>query len=306
MVRQLMTYRTARGLTDLMKRLSPLTADEMIAMAAASARPVSTTAYSSARIVGLEFETYPPVKGPSAKRVDKLQNHRPHVRQSGFDGGHTLKHLCAGQVVGAPASTVRVGVLQQRLQPVDGVRNARRRGLLHFEFFPQLVQTGCLIGREQAENPLRRNAFALGLRHLPCGVVGKRVTGIDFDQIVDRQHLERAKQIELERHVLAQEQDGQSQVPRVLGGILLARRINQRSAANDVFEFVGFDQEGDLPEKAVVGHSSTAIIATNPPSLSPIRPGKPDGWTRRARRRARSGARVWRLSPPARRSSART
>jgi hypothetical protein len=72
----------------------------------------------------------------------------------------------------------------------------------------------------------------------------------------------------------------------MLGGIFLAGRIDQRRTPDDRFQFVGFDQEGDLPCKAIVWHRGrhyshvvrmpSGAVKSTPRAACPG-PGEPGG-----------------------------
>jgi hypothetical protein len=72
-----------------------------------------------------------------------------------------------------------------------------------------------LVGRQQTENPVRRDGLALVLLRHGGGVVGKRISGVDFHQIVDNQHLQDVQHVEVRPVRVFREHDyAKAKVPR--------------------------------------------------------------------------------------------
>jgi hypothetical protein len=64
----------------------------------------------------------------------------------------------------------------------------RLRCLLQLKLVPQRSKLGCLIRREKAEDSVGRNSFALMLTEAAGDIVGERVTGINFHEVVHDKH----------------------------------------------------------------------------------------------------------------------
>ena len=130
--------------------------------------------------------------------------------------------------------------------------------LARLELLPQRPQTRRLIRRQQREDALGGGALAFGFRHQILRVVSERVPGIDFDQIVHRQHFQHTQQIDLGSRVFTQDDGGQNQVPGVFGGVLLPRSVGQWSAAKDLFQLIGFDEKLNLLSETI-GHCESIM-----------------------------------------------
>ena len=62
-----------------------------------------------------------------------------------------------------------------------------------------------------------------------------------------------ARQIDSLHKVLLHHERGEDDVPRVLRGVFLSRRVDERCLTHDGLELVGFDQEFDLSCEAAIG-----------------------------------------------------
>ena len=67
------------------------------------------------------------------------------------------------------------------------------------------------------------------------GVVGEGVAGVDLHEVVDEEHLQDAQHVEGRRvRVLGQDDDGEAEVPRVLGVVLRPAALRAERLAEDL------------------------------------------------------------------------
>ncbi len=140
-----------------------------------------------------------------------------------------------------------VRVLQERLQAIDGVREARLRRLMRLELVPQLPEIVRADRRAAARKcdpppPARAAACASSA----CTSYAEHISRVDLDEIVDGDHLHHAHPVDAGRSVFAQHHDDEHEMPRMFGGVFEARRVDERRAPNDGLELVRFDEKGDL------------------------------------------------------------
>jgi hypothetical protein len=138
-----------------------------------------------------------PYQAGGAKGIDYVDDERPDIGHGRLDRRHPLQYLVALQAVIAPAAAAGAGVLQQRLQSIERVREPRLGTSLRFELLPQNRDVFALVGRQQSENAAGGGDLALRPGGLAGEVVGEGVAGIDLDKIVDGQHLEHAQQVDV-------------------------------------------------------------------------------------------------------------
>ena len=153
-----------------------------------------------------------------------------------------------------PAAATRLRIQEERLKPVERVREPRLRRHLCFELIPPRAKDLALIGRQQSEQTIRRGAFAVAFGRVRGRIVGERITGINLDQIVNYDQLEDTRQINASRRVFAERQRGERQVPGVLGGIFQTGIVGERCAAKDGLKPVGLNEKGNLLVESIVRH----------------------------------------------------
>ena len=82
-------------------------------------------------------------------------------------------------------------------------------------------------------------------------VVGKRVAGVDFYEVVDDHHLERAQYVEL-RHVgvLGEGNDQKAEPPGMFSVVFGATADGVNRLPENILELIDLDDEGDLARKS--------------------------------------------------------
>ncbi|VTR67285.1 hypothetical protein DESC_60025 [Desulfosarcina cetonica] len=155
---------------------------------------------------------------------DQLASKVPQVGRARLDPLIALHDLGLDDAVALPHLSLGKGIVNQRLQAVEGVGEARLGGFTGFELIPQGTKCLGLVPGQQIEDAFGRGRFALGLVLVSDAVVAIGIAGIDLHQIVDQHHADHLQKIDrvIGLGVLTQHQGHQGQVPGVLGIVLLA------------------------------------------------------------------------------------
>jgi len=138
--------------------------------------------------------------------------------------------------------------MNERQQSVDCVRVSRFRRLDFLEFPPQPHPFLALVFRQHAEQAVRRRPLSLRFIFVPDGIIGERIAGVHFDDIVHEQHADYPVQIRAGRCGILVHQHGEYRdVPTVLGRILPAASVQNQRLAQHALELVDLSDECDLP-----------------------------------------------------------
>ena len=138
------------------------------------------------------------------------------------------------------------------VEAVAGGGETGLRGGAGLELIPQGAKLDCLIGGKEAEDAVGGEALAGMLIYHASGVVGEGVAGVDFDEVVDEEHFENAQDVEREGvGVFGEHDDHEAEVPGVLGVVFGAAAVEQVGLAEDFFEFIDLEDEGDLVAETV-------------------------------------------------------
>ena len=128
--------------------------------------------------------------------VDHLQGVGP---ESGGTGGDVLvagDHPVVGHTVFLSGVTVGQAIQQHGVKAIAGGGKfglGRRPGL---ELVPESAEFSILVGWEEAEDTVGGHGFAGMLVDHVFRVVGKGISRVDFDQIVDQYHFQHAQHVE--------------------------------------------------------------------------------------------------------------
>jgi hypothetical protein len=110
-----------------------------------------------------------------------------------------------------------------------------------------------LLGREHAEDPVGGEQFACGAIDVGAGIIGKGVTGVDLDEVVDDEHPHHPRRIHRAFRMFGEHLGHQRQVPGMLGAVLPAGAIAERCLPKHSLQAIRVDQEGQLVLGANVG-----------------------------------------------------
>ncbi len=111
---------------------------------------------------------------------------------------------------------------QDRLEAVERLGKPGIMRFRRFEFLPERVQPLALVVRQPAEDDDGGFFLALGLERDIDRVEQGCVAALDFDQVVDQQHLDHAADLDGACGIFGQDDAEQGQVPGVLGGVFAA------------------------------------------------------------------------------------
>ena len=172
------------------------------------------------------------------------------VSHVGVAGEHAI--MC--YTVLLPGVTFRETVKQHRMKPVAGGGKSCLGSFLFFKLVPQCAEFDALIGRQEAENARGRLCFAFMLVSHVFGVVRKRVPGVDFNEIVDQNHLEDTQDVErLVVRMLGEHNDHEREMPRVLRAVLGAPALSDERLAENLLQLVDLRDEPDLAAETFSG-----------------------------------------------------
>ena len=170
----------------------------------------------------------------------------------GGDVGVAGEDAVGSDAVALPGGTLGVGVEQHGVEAVAGGGETGLRGGAGLELIPQGAKLDGLIGGKEAEDAVGGEALAGMLIYHASGVVGEGVAGVDFDEVVDEEHFENAQDVEGEGvGVFGEHDDHEAEVPGVLGVAFGAAAVEQVGLAEDFFEFIDLEDEGDLVAETV-------------------------------------------------------
>jgi hypothetical protein len=79
----------------------------------------------------------------------------------------------------------------------------------------------------------------------------RRVATLDFDEIMDQQHLHDPCYVDLIHRVLLQHQSKKRKMPGVFGCVFTARRIGNSVTTDDVLETIDLNQKHHLLAQAI-------------------------------------------------------
>jgi hypothetical protein len=102
---------------------------------------------------------------------------------------------------------------------------------------------------EEGQTPVGGDGFARVLVGEAGGVVGKRVAGIDLDEIVDDQHLQHPQDIHRYIAVLGENDGEQAERPGMFGIVLAPKAAGIDRLPQHLFQAIAFDEEHNLPRK---------------------------------------------------------
>lgn len=146
-----------------------------------------------------------------------------------------------------PSGSFRVVVVEQGLEAVERRRKSCLGGSSGFEFLPERLKFSTLVGgkhrKEMGSSPPFLNDFFPPYRF----IVEEEIADLDLNQVVDQEHLNDLRKIELSRRGMFGKQEGhQGKVPGMLRGILSARAIQEQGSPFHPFQLVAFQYETDL------------------------------------------------------------
>ena len=134
-----------------------------------------------------------------------------------------------------PGRPLGARVQEDGLEAVDRVREPGFGRRLLLEFVPERAEFERLVRGQEAEDPVRRPGLPRVLLDHARGVVGEGVAGVDLHEVVDEEHLQDAQHVEVRRvRVLGQDDDGEAEVPRVLGVVLRPAALRAERLAEDL------------------------------------------------------------------------
>lgn len=88
--------------------------------------------------------------------------------------------------------------------------------------------------------------FSFGFVLIGVQIVGKGVAGVDFDEVVDEQQLDRVGPVDRAVGVFGEEQGHHGELPGMFCAVFAAVAADGGCAAEDLFQFFGFQKEGQL------------------------------------------------------------
>ncbi len=171
-----------------------------------------------------------------------------------------------------PGPPIGGEVEEQGLESVDGGGEAALGRLTGLELVPHGPEVGGLVVGQQRVEPVGGRLLAGGLGHLGHLVVDVGVAGVDLDDVVDQHHLEHTEDVDGRFGVFGEYEDGESQVPHVLGIVLLAAAVGHVALAKYLLGLVHLDQEGELPHETFgpaheVRVATAQMVATKPTTI---------------------------------------
>ena len=156
-----------------------------------------------------------------------------------------------GDAVFFPTAALHAAVEQHRLEAVAGGGEFGLGRFLRLEFVPQPAKLARLVGGQQAEDAVGGDRLALVLVDHRGVVVGERVAGVDFDEIVDDEHFQDVEDVEARPvGVLGEHDDAEAEMPRMLGVVLGAAALGVERLAEDFLQLVALGDEPDLADEA--------------------------------------------------------
>lgn len=112
-----------------------------------------------------------------------------------------------------PGAAVGRGVVQHRLEAIQGLGEFRVVAFGGLELQPQFAELAGLRLRQQAKDALGGEAFALGLAGMGRRDVERHIAGIDLDDVVDQQHFDDARHVDRTGRVLGEHQRIDGEMP---------------------------------------------------------------------------------------------
>lgn len=186
------------------------------------------------------------------------------------DRAHAGENLLLRDAGGAPRAAITVHVLQERLQPVDRMSEARLRRSPILELIPERTQLRGLVVGQQAEDAVRRDSLARLSRRAGLRIVSERIAGIDLDEVVHDEHTDDVREIDSGWRLLVQEHRHQREMPGMLGAVLPSRPVRQLRPAQHRLEPVGLDEKAELPFEPCVGGRLRTLPFAHRPGPNPI------------------------------------
>lgn len=152
-----------------------------------------------------------------------------------------------GDAMAGPGGAVGAAVQKHGLEAIDGGGEFGFGGLSGFELIPECAELARLIFGQQAEDAVGGTRFAFVLIGHRGGVVGEGVAGVDFDEVVDDDHLQDAKDVEgRDVGVFGQDDHTKAEMPGVFGVVFVATAASVERLPEDLLQPVAFDDEFDL------------------------------------------------------------
>jgi len=140
--------------------------------------------------------------------------------------------------------------LQHRQKAIHRIGKAAFRRVAIFIFAPQGDEFGFLRFGQKPENALSREFFFFDLGRSGRVIVKKSVVGIDFNDVVQKQHFDDAIHIDFRFGIFSQQHRHQRDMPAVFGRILATGEILGSGATQNGFELVEFEQKIELGNQA--------------------------------------------------------
>lgn len=166
--------------------------------------------------------------------------------------------LAGRYAVRLPVGAVVAAVEHQRLEVVQRVRETGFRAAPVFEFIEHRDELRLLVVGQQGVDALLGGVLARLLRLQALRVVGVRVAGVDFHDVVDQAHHHDLRHVHVFVGILPQQPGHDGHVPGVLGVVLRPAVAGQVRLPEDAFLLVDFQNEIQLPFQSFV-HISLSI-----------------------------------------------
>ena len=171
----------------------------------------------------------------------------PEIGAALGDMGVAGENAVGGDAVFFPRGAFGRAIQQHRVKAVHGGGEFSFGGLAGFKLIPERAELGGLTGRQEPQNAVSGEALARVLVSHVFRVVGERVAGVDFDEVVDDHHLERAEHVEVrDVGVLGEGDHQQTETPGVFGVVFGATADGVHRLPENIFELIDLDDEGDL------------------------------------------------------------
>lgn len=171
----------------------------------------------------------------------------PEIGAAFGDVGVAGEDAVGGDAVFFPRGALGRAIQQHRMKAVHGGGEFGLGGLAGFKLIPERAELGGLTGWQESKNAVGGEALARVLVSHVFRVVGKRVAGVDFDEVVDDHHFERAEHVEVwDVGVLGEGHHQQAKAPGMFGVVFGATADGVYRLPENVFELIDLDDEGDL------------------------------------------------------------
>ncbi len=176
----------------------------------------------------------------------------PEFRATVGDLMIACHHAIMRDAVTLPGRALRATVEQHGLKPIDGRGELGFGSRLRLELIPEGAKGTRLVRRQQAEDAGGRDGFAFVLVRHGRDIVGEGVAGIDFHEIVDDEHFQHAKDIEIgDVRMFRKDDDAETEVPGVLGVVFGSAALRVDRLAKNFLQFVALGNELDLMREAL-------------------------------------------------------